>query len=98
MGAAQNNVLALDTATDDVVVGVSRGGEVLAEVALAPREGERPRHASALLAEIERCVAETGGWDAVGRIGIGVGPGSFTGLRIGIATGLALGQARRLPL
>ena len=98
MGATGNIHLSFDTATDDVVVGVARDDEILAAASLSPAEGGRPRHASALLAEIERCVEEAGGWDIVERIGIGVGPGTYTGLRIGIATGLALGQGRRLPL
>jgi len=96
MNPPDETVLGLDAATDDVVVGLARGGggEVIHEVALPPGEGERPRHSTALLAEIERAVEAGGGWDRVGRIGIGVGPGSFTGLRIGIATGRALAQAR----
>ena len=64
---------------------------------LPPNEGERPRHSTSLLAEIERAVEEGGGWDRVERIGIGIGPGSFTGLRIGIATGRSLAQARGIP-
>ena len=37
--------------------------------------------------------AEAGGFDGVERIGVTVGPGSFTGLRVGLAFALGLGAA-----
>jgi tRNA threonylcarbamoyladenosine biosynthesis protein TsaB len=90
-------VLGFDTATADVAVAVTRDGEPLVERRVGP--GERhPRHATALLPEIEAAVSECGGWDAVGLIAVGIGPGSFTGLRVGISTGRALGQALGKPL
>jgi tRNA threonylcarbamoyladenosine biosynthesis protein TsaB len=90
-------VLGFDTATADVAVAVTRDGETLVERRVGP--GERhPRHATALLPEVEAAVSECGGWDAIGLIAVGIGPGSFTGLRVGISTGRALGQALGKPL
>lgn len=91
-------VVGLDTATVDAAVAVADDGEVIREVAAPPDETGRPRHSQVLLPEIDRCVEAAGGWGAIERIAVGVGPGSFTGLRIGIATARALAQARRIPL
>jgi tRNA threonylcarbamoyladenosine biosynthesis protein TsaB len=88
-------VLAFDTATASTVVGLLAADGTLVETRHDPPLGGRPEHASRLLPLVHEVVRD---WDAVERIGVGVGPGSFTGLRIGIATARALAQSRGLPL
>ena len=53
----------------------------------------RPLHATRLLEEVERTAAAAGGWEAVDLLAVGLGPGTFTGLRVGIASarGLSVG-------
>jgi tRNA threonylcarbamoyladenosine biosynthesis protein TsaB len=91
-------VLGVDSATADAVVGVTDGGDVVREARVDPGPDGRPRHSQVLLGEIERSVEEAGGWGRIDRIAVGIGPGSFTGLRIGIATARALAQAREIPI
>jgi tRNA threonylcarbamoyladenosine biosynthesis protein TsaB len=91
-------VLGVDSATADAVVGVTADGEIVREVRVDPGSDGRPRHAQVLLPEIERSVEAAGGWDEIDRIAVGIGPGSFTGLRIGISTARALAQAREIPI
>lgn len=87
-------ILGLDTATPATVAGVLRDDGVAFEARHDPVPGERPGHATRLLALVDEVLAaarmELAG---VTRIAVGVGPGSFTGLRIGIASARGLAQA-----
>jgi tRNA threonylcarbamoyladenosine biosynthesis protein TsaB len=91
-------VIGFDTATEDTAVAAIRDGELLFSSSARPPDGGRPQHATRLLVEVEEAAAAAGGWGSVDRIAVGVGPGSFTGLRIGIATAKSLAQARDLEL
>jgi len=86
-------LLALDTGSPLVSVALAREGSVIAE-----RSVEQERSSTRLLEMVREVLEEAG--IAVGELGgIAVlrGPGSFTGLRIGLATVLGLHQALGVP-
>ena len=86
-------VLAFDTATADTVVGLSAAEETV-ELRHEPAPGERPGHAEQLLPLCRVALEQAGlDWPQVDRLGVGIGPGTFTGLRIGVTTGRALAQS-----
>ncbi|HYH60465.1 MAG TPA: tRNA (adenosine(37)-N6)-threonylcarbamoyltransferase complex dimerization subunit type 1 TsaB [Solirubrobacterales bacterium] len=93
-----HRVLGFDTSTAHLTVAVTASSEVVSEQEVKPDETGRPRHARRLLEAVESALEATGGWDGVGLIAVGAGPGTFTGLRIGISTARALAQARGLPV
>jgi tRNA threonylcarbamoyladenosine biosynthesis protein TsaB len=93
-------MLGFDTSTAASSAAVLRADGELFESAPPPeRLAERPAHAAELLPAIsdvmERADVGFGDLDA---IAVGVGPGTFTGLRIGIATARALAKANDLPV
>jgi tRNA threonylcarbamoyladenosine biosynthesis protein TsaB len=64
-----------------------------------PPPGVRPRHTTRLMALVVDVLERSGTtWATIDRIAVGVGPGTFTGLRIGVATARALGRAQGIPL
>ena len=91
-------IAGLDTATDDVSVAITRDSEVVAERMVPKPDGGHPRHSEALLVELESAVDEGGGWAAMDLLAVGIGPGSFTGLRVGLATARAIAQAVAKPV
>jgi tRNA threonylcarbamoyladenosine biosynthesis protein TsaB len=65
----------------------------------AERLFERPDHSAELLPTLASLLEEAGvAWSDVRLIAVGIGPGTFTGLRIGVATARALGSALGVDL
>ena len=93
-------LLGLDTSTSAASVCVLRADGESFEVAPPPERLERPpAHASELMPAVADVMSRAEvGWSDLDAIAVGVGPGMFTGLRIGIATARALARGAGLPL
>jgi tRNA threonylcarbamoyladenosine biosynthesis protein TsaB len=90
-------ILAIDTALGACSVCVMEAGRVL-PIALDSEE-MATGHAEALMPMIERVMKLVdGGFTSLERVAVSIGPGSFTGLRIGIAAARAIGLAAEIPV
>ena len=92
-------ILAIETATGCGSIALTRGdlnnGHLLAEAVAQPEK----THSRQLLSSVDWVMKAAGiGWPDVNGIAISLGPGSFTGLRIGMAAAKGIALAADLPL
>jgi len=88
-------LLAFDTATPHVTVALHDGESVVASY----DSEESMRHGEMLAPGIEQVLADAGATAAdLTEIAVGVGPGPFTGLRVGLVTARTLAFVRELPV
>ena len=88
-------LLAFDTATPAVTVALHDGDRVRAEQTVV----DARRHGELLAPGIARVLRDARvSADEVSKIAVGVGPGPFTGLRVGLVTARAMGDALGIPV
>ncbi|MEV0097397.1 tRNA (adenosine(37)-N6)-threonylcarbamoyltransferase complex dimerization subunit type 1 TsaB [Streptomyces sp. NPDC050738] len=88
-------LLAVDTATPAVTAALHDGTSVVAESS----QVDARRHGELLLPAVDRVLDEAGvKLDAVTGIVVGVGPGPYTGLRVGLVTAATFGSVLGVPV
>jgi tRNA threonylcarbamoyladenosine biosynthesis protein TsaB len=88
-------LLAIDTSTPRVAVAIGESGRVRAEVGLAGRRRHAEQLAPAIAYLCEQTKVEL---DQLAAVAVGIGPGLFTGLRVGVTTAKIMAQALRVPV
>jgi tRNA threonylcarbamoyladenosine biosynthesis protein TsaB len=92
-------VLGFDTATRSTAVALCMGDASTLQARDDPGASEHPGHATRLLSMADELLGSAGiGWSAIDRIAVGLGPGTFTGLRVGVATARGLAQSLSVDL
>ena len=92
-------VLGFDTATLSTAVGLRLADGSAVQARDDPAPAGSPGHATRLLAMVAALLERAGvAWSELDRIAVGLGPGRFTGLRVGVATARGLAQSLSLPL
>ncbi|MEK7277586.1 MAG: tRNA (adenosine(37)-N6)-threonylcarbamoyltransferase complex dimerization subunit type 1 TsaB [Chloroflexota bacterium] len=88
-------ILAIDTATKSVSLALTAGDETLAESTWQSANN----HTIELAPAVKRMLSEARvSAESLAAVAVAIGPGSFTGVRIGLAFAKGLALARRLPL
>jgi tRNA threonylcarbamoyladenosine biosynthesis protein TsaB len=91
-------VLGFDTATPSTVVALRMADGQTLQARDDPEPGGHPGH-TRVLAIARELLSQAGiEWSAVERVAVGLGPGRFTGLRVGVATARGLAQSLALEL
>jgi tRNA threonylcarbamoyladenosine biosynthesis protein TsaB len=88
-------LLALDTSTAQVGLALYDGVQVLGEMTWTTRQHHTTELAPALNGLLKRSGASM---DMVEALGMAIGPGSFTSLRVGLSLAKGIALARHLPL
>ena len=88
-------ILCIETGTDICSVGIARDGELM-----SLRESDQGRdHAKQVAVFVDELLRETGGKpDELDAVAVGMGPGSYTGLRIGVSFAKGLCYGLNIPL
>ena len=92
-------MLGFDTATPSTAVGLRMSDGSTLQERDDPGPDEHPGHATRLLALVNDLLEKANmGWSEIDRIAAGLGPGTFTGLRVGLATARGLAQSLGVEL
>lgn len=89
------NILAIDTCHSEFSVAILQDGKILKDITC----NEPGKHAEKLLVIIEKILHATSlTYNKIDRLAVSIGPGSFTGVRIGLAAVKGINLATKIPI